>query len=82
MRMQVNEAGHDILPTRLHDLLRLMRLEIADFCDEAVLDPNVGLVAGKPGPVHHHFTSDDNVEFRHVVFSSKATAAPRVAVYL
>jgi hypothetical protein len=68
--MEVDEAGHNIEPARVNRLVSLVRLEIADFGYLAVLDPDIGAVTRHPGAIDHHATSDDYIEFGHLISSS------------
>ncbi len=44
MRVQVDEARGDDFSRRIDGLIRRMLLQITDFGNLAILDPNVGLV--------------------------------------
>jgi hypothetical protein len=63
--VQVHETGSDDAVTGVDDALGVVRLQLADPGDPAVLDAKVSAQAGCPRPVDDHAVLDDGVEERH-----------------
>jgi hypothetical protein len=73
MRVEIDEARGDIHAAGIDDLFRLMGLQIADFGNLAILDPDVGAKSRHPCAIDYCATSDDYVELCH--FSSAPASA-------
>ena len=58
MGVQIDEAGHDVLPLGVDHFLRLMRLEVAELCDLAVLDPDVRPITRQARTIDDHSACD------------------------
>ncbi len=71
MGMQIDEAWRYQHPAGVDHLFRLMRLEIAYFCDLAVLDTYIRPITRHSGAVDYHSAPDNYIEFRHFVSSCR-----------
>src|SRR6266851_6131794 len=63
--MQVDDSGCDDQSGRIQHLLGVASLEMADLCDPAILDTDVGLVRRQPCPIDNRPTFDQLIELCH-----------------
>src|SRR5260370_16276821 len=63
--MQVDDSGCDDQSGRIRHLLGVASLEMADLCDPAILDTDVGLVRRQPCPIDNRPTFDQLIELCH-----------------
>ena len=63
MRMDVDEAGGDVVPGDVDAVRRGTPREIPDFYDDLVEHGDVGRESRRPGAVHHHTALEYEVEF-------------------
>src|SRR5438067_8185612 len=66
MCMQVDKARRDNHPAGIDALAGLLRFEVADFGNPAVLYAQVGLIARHSRTINYHSPADEHIKFSHV----------------